>query len=126
MITLDDNQRVVLIIADVAGHGPESAGFMVQIRNMLRTLAARLPDPDDVLRQANKVILALHDNEMPFITCLTATLGPRTGMLRWALAGHPPVLVRSGGATSRYLLSEPGLPPASTSGPTTRAARRRS
>jgi len=53
VIALPDGQ-IVLIIADVAGHGPQIASFMVQLRNILRAIATEPSDPADLLRRVNK------------------------------------------------------------------------
>ena len=46
--------HLTLIIADVAGHGLEAASFMVQLRNVLRTVATEEPDPGTVLERCQQ------------------------------------------------------------------------
>ena len=104
------DDRLVLVIADVAGHGPDSAGLMVQVCNILRTIATQQADPADLLREANKVLVALQRGQLQFVTCCAATLSPATRDLRWALAGHPPALLRTAAGQARFLSSAPGLP----------------
>ena len=87
--------RLMLIIADVAGHGPDIASFMVQLRNILRAVAMEEPDPAELLRRANSVVISLHTTEAPFTTCCVALVEPDGRGLTWSLAGHPPPLLAS-------------------------------
>ena len=107
--TLDDN-RVALVIADVAGHGRHAAVFMVQVRNVFRALAAEYTDPAEVLHRANNVTCGLNDIDGPFVTCCYAVLDTRTCTLRWAQAGHFSPLVVHADGESTYLGERPGPP----------------
>jgi serine phosphatase RsbU (regulator of sigma subunit) len=98
--------RVALVIADVAGHGPEAATFMVQVRNIFRAVAVEWCGPDEVLRRVNDVTVGLHDPAGLFVTACYATLDVATGALSWAAAGHPPPLLCGKG----FLEQVPGLP----------------
>ncbi len=46
-----DDTHLALVIADVAGHGMDAASYMVQIRNVLRTVAFEHAQPDVILRR---------------------------------------------------------------------------
>lgn len=110
-----DGDRIVLVIADVAGHGRHAAVFMVQVRNVFRALAEEYADPSQVLTRANAVTTRLNEPDGPFVTCCYAVLHVPTRTLQWAQAGHfSPLLVRAGGATE-YLPERPGPPLALTS-----------
>jgi serine phosphatase RsbU (regulator of sigma subunit) len=102
--------RVVFIIADVAGHGPTSAGFMVQLRNILRAITVEDAEPAAVLRRANNVVVALHRDRVAYATCCVATLTPSSGELVWSLAGHPPPLLVAGDGDDRFVDGAPGPP----------------
>ena len=107
--TLDDN-RVALVIADVAGHGRHAAVFMVQVRNVFRALAVEYVDPAEVLSRANNVTSGLNDVDGPFVTCCYAVLDVQSRTLRWAQAGHfSPLIVHANGE-STYLDERPGPP----------------
>ena len=69
-----DDDRVALVIADVAGHGHSAAMFMVQVRNVFRAIAAEHTEPDDVLMRANNVTTRLNEPDGPFVTCCFAVL----------------------------------------------------
>jgi hypothetical protein len=105
--TLADG-RLGVVIADVTGHGPEAAAYMVQVRNVVRALAVEHGEPARVLDRANRVLLDL-DEQGLFATCAYHVLDPVTGVVRWCRAGHfEPLLLGAGG--DRYLTSPPGLP----------------
>ena len=102
--------RIELIIADVAGHGMESAAYMVQLRNVLRTIAIEEDEPSALLDRANHVTVTLHGGDTPLTTCCVATFDPESRRLRWSTAGHPPPLVRSHDGSARYLEVPSGPP----------------
>lgn len=108
-----DPHTLALVIADVAGHGPEAAGTMVQVRNILRALARADEDPGQVLARVDEVVQRMSDRGGPFVTCCYATLDATTGDLRWASAGHlPPIISRHGGEVE-LMAQTPGPPLAS-------------
>jgi serine phosphatase RsbU (regulator of sigma subunit) len=105
-----DDDRIALVIADVAGHGHRAAVFMVQVRNVFRAIAAEHDEPHDVLTRANNVTARLNEVDGPFVTCCYAVLDVGRRTLRWAQAGHfSPLIVRRDG-TSTYLDARPGSP----------------
>jgi serine phosphatase RsbU (regulator of sigma subunit) len=104
------DDRLGLVIADVAGHGRAAAVFMVQVRNVFRALAAERDDPADVLQRINDVAHRLDAEEPPFVTCCYAVLDLGNGRLDWALAGHLPPLLLHADGSSRYLATRPGPP----------------
>jgi hypothetical protein len=105
-----DEQRVAVVIADVAGHGHPAAVFMLQVRNVFRAIAADHTDPGDVLNRANDVTTRLNELDGPFVTCCYAVLDIGARTLRWAQAGHFSPLVVAADGTSTYLDERPGPP----------------
>jgi stage II sporulation SpoE-like protein/PAS domain-containing protein/GAF domain-containing protein len=104
------DDRVALVIADVAGHGPRAAVFMVQVRNVFRAIAAEHTAPDDVLIRANDVTARLNEPDGPFVTCCFAVLDIAARTLKWAQAGHFSPLIVLANGTSSYLDERPGAP----------------
>ncbi len=91
--------QILLSVGDIAGHGIEAATGMVALRNALRGLATTEAGPAQLLRWLNLVAHNLADKVVA--TALCGLYDPRTGLLRWARAGHlPPVLIRGRHATS--------------------------
>ena len=109
VVALDDN-RVALVIADVAGHGHRAAVFMVQVRNIFRAIAAEHDEPSDVLIRANNVTTRLNELDGPFVTCCYAVLDIRARTLQWAQAGHFSPLVVLADGTAMYLEERSGAP----------------
>lgn len=99
--------RVALVIGDVAGHGIDAAAHMVQLRTMVRTLAIEHEDPAAVLARANAVAARVGDRDI-HTTCGCAVLDVAARTLRWASAGHLP-MVRVG-AEATLLEAPTGLP----------------
>jgi PAS domain S-box-containing protein len=66
------DDRIALVIADVAGHGPEAAALMLQARNITRAVALDGGAPGDVLSKVNQVLMRAAPPSSPFITCLYA------------------------------------------------------
>lgn len=104
------DDRVALVIADVAGHGHPAAVFMVQVRNVFRAIAAEHNEPGDVLIRANNVTARLNEPDGPFVTCCYAVLDVAARTLRWAQAGHFSPLIVLANGTSTYLQERPGAP----------------
>ena len=88
-----------IVVGDVCGKGEEAAAITAAARHAVRAIAHANPDPADVLRQVNSVLLAGGFEER-FVTTSLAYLRPDDGMVRVLLAGagHPgPGLVRADG-----------------------------
>ena len=103
---LCDN-RVGLVIGDVAGHSIKSASIMGQVRSMLRAYAIDRPDPGDVLQRTNSALLRLLPEAIA--TAAYAVLDLTTGELLYANAGHPPPLLITSTGDTEYLGDAPGV-----------------
>src|SRR5829696_7016498 len=82
-----DDGQLGLVVGDVTDKGVPAALVMATTRTMLRASAQRLDSPGAVLKRVNDVIVRDIPPNM-FITCLYAILDPRSGLLRYANAGH--------------------------------------
>ncbi|MFI2367834.1 SpoIIE family protein phosphatase [Streptomyces sp. NPDC018833] len=87
--------QVLVAVGDVAGHGIDSATGMVALRNALRGLAFTGHPPGRLMGWLNEV--TLHAPGHPTATAVCALYDPSDRVLRWASAGHLPLLlVREG------------------------------
>ncbi|MFE3874528.1 SpoIIE family protein phosphatase [Kitasatospora sp. NPDC059146] len=91
------DERVLLAVGDVAGHGVGAATGMVALRHALRGLAVTGAGPGRLLEWANAV--ALREPGQVTATAACVLFDPAAGQLRWARAGHlPPVRFSGEGA----------------------------
>ncbi|MFI9011578.1 SpoIIE family protein phosphatase [Actinosynnema sp. NPDC053489] len=100
-----DERSVALCVGDVVGKGPAAAAVMGQLRSALagyllegRSPAAALERLDVFARRVGGALGS---------SCACLILDCDTGVLRWALAGHPPPLVADP-AGARFLAGGTG------------------
>ena len=88
----------LFVVGDIAGHGVEAVAGMVAVRNALRGLAVTGAEPGELIGKLNYVACLLGEGMTGTVIC--GRYARRSGVLRWARAGHlPPVLVRGGTST---------------------------
>lgn len=99
-LVLDDRGRLVLLIADVAGHSIGSALLMAMARSVLRREIAQGSSPAGVLAVTNEAMFSDLVTAGLFITMFCARYDPADGRLTYANAGHnPPVLKHATGTS---------------------------
>jgi serine phosphatase RsbU (regulator of sigma subunit) len=85
-------ERCVAYVADVSGHGVASGALMGMFKSAVRTRLTPEASLDAVLDDVNRVLIALRRPGM-FVTCaFLSTEDDRSSRLRFAVAGHPPIL----------------------------------
>ena len=90
-------QRLLIAIGDVTGHGIDAAVAMNAARQHVISAALIDPDPGRILSRVNA---DLYDGVSPVITAIVGLVDARRCRVAYAAAGHPaPVLI------------EPGRPP---------------
>jgi serine phosphatase RsbU (regulator of sigma subunit) len=92
--------RVGLIIGDVTDKGVPAALVMATTRAILRSTAARVLSPGEVLASVNDALCPDIPARM-FVTCLYAILDPASGHLLFANAGHDPPYQHGPGGVHR-------------------------
>lgn len=93
-----DDRRLALVVADVSGKGVPAAFFMAITRTLLRSTAAFVSQPAQVLARLNDELAAENDETL-FVTLFYAVLDLQTGQLDSVNAGHnPPLLRRADGS----------------------------
>jgi len=94
------DDRVLLAIGDVAGHGIEAAVAMNKTRQMLISSALVDQTPGRILERVNAELVAAG---FPMITAVAGLVDARSFKFTYAAAGHPaPVLVEPG-CRARFL-----------------------
>lgn len=108
-LVIDGDGRLVLLIADVAGHGIGSALMMAMARAILRREIADGRGPAAVLAATNVALFDDLANAGLFITLFCASYDPRSRSLVYACGGqNPPLLCAAGGVVSE--LDADGMP----------------
>jgi len=103
-----DEDRIGVLIGDVADKGVPSAIFMARAHALIIAEADNADTPGEVLRIANKHITRL-EKSTQFVTALYGVLNTRTGEFSYARAGHePPLLLHEHGDVYR-LPHKPGM-----------------
>jgi serine phosphatase RsbU (regulator of sigma subunit)/anti-sigma regulatory factor (Ser/Thr protein kinase) len=97
-----------IAIGDVVGHGLDAASRMARLQNALRAYALEGLRPSLVLERMNGFARELPGT--PMATLLYGIVDPDDSRLRFAAAGHPPVLV-VGPDGSTYLAESPAGSP---------------
>lgn len=115
------DDRVGLVVGDVAGHGLPAASLMGQLRNGLRAYALDGRSPADAMKRVSRFLGATEPDTL--VTAIFAVFDPSRNELVWANAGHVPVLALSPDQAPRYLYGPPDPPLGSAPGPRFRTHR---
>ena len=92
------DERIGIVVADVAGKGAPSSIFMAMTRTLVLEIAERGYQPAEVLRRVNHMLARNNDSCM-FVTLLYGEYFFKTGLLRLVSAGHPaPVFIKPDGS----------------------------
>ncbi len=89
-MTLPDG-RLLIMLADVSGHGVGPALVVAEVRALIRAVAGHCANATEILTAANE-LLTLDLSEDRFATCFVGLLDPSTARLSYASAGQGPLL----------------------------------
>jgi PAS domain S-box-containing protein len=99
------NGRVGLLIGDVSGHGVDAARVATLVKDTVHAFSHQFRRPHLVLRETNRLLV---EKDLPgFTTAFLGFLDPVDGRLVYSSAGHPPPLLKVGGAVT--LLESPNV-----------------
>jgi serine phosphatase RsbU (regulator of sigma subunit) len=99
---------IVVVVADVAGHGIQAASLMGRVRNALRAYAIEDSDPASILVRLHSLLRAQDATEM--VTGFVGRFDPDSKDMTWSRAGHPPPLVVQPDGYARFLDDVNGAP----------------
>lgn len=89
------DNRIALVIADVADKGMPAALYMTVTRTLIRATLQSTVSPGKVLARVNDLLESESRNGM-FVTAILALLDPKSGILEYANAGHNlPLLIHA-------------------------------
>ena len=86
-----DAHLISIIIADVSGKGTTAAFHMSQMKGIFHSLAQRDIEPNDFMIQANQALVYCLERGS-FISATYFIINTQTKTIRYARAGHCPVL----------------------------------
>ena len=89
-----DEDRLAVLIADVAGKGTSAALYMAELKGVVLSLVRSTPSPRQLLIAANRII-SEHLDSRAFITMTYAVVDLRARTMTYARAGHTPLIYRA-------------------------------
>ena len=102
-------EHLAILVADVSGHGVDSALLMAETRAVMRATAQTTSDPSEILSVVNRV---LHEDTEAhrFATLLLVSVHVPSRSLTYASAGHPSGYLLDGGGGVKSELAATGVP----------------
>lgn len=92
--------RICVSIGDVVGHGLEAAVTMAEIRGAIRATATTTDSPAQLLRCIDDLVSSQIG---AMATAIVGFYEPRSGVLRYACAGHPAPALRAPSGNVAFL-----------------------
>ena len=102
-----ENNRLGILVADVSGHGVNSAMLSGMVKALAAPLSLAVLEPGEMLAGLD-VATEQYFPEGYFCTGFYLIADEETGLVRYAGVGHPPAII-VGPAGSRMLPSNPGM-----------------
>jgi len=102
-----DGKHLGILIADVTGHGVPAALIASMLKVAFAGQTAHAHDPALVLTGLNRALCGKFEEH--FVTAAYLFVDLEKGVLRYAAAGHPPLLLSSKESGSAIELAENGL-----------------
>jgi sigma-B regulation protein RsbU (phosphoserine phosphatase) len=92
-----DEDRLGVVVGDVAGKGVPAAIYMALSRTLLRATGQLGMEAGESLRHANRTLCSEGDSGL-FVTAVYVVVNTKTGAMEYSCGGHfAPLLVRAGG-----------------------------
>ena len=102
------DSTIAFLVADVSGKGIPAAMFMMRAKTVIRDLAERGLEPDEIFTIANEKLCENNDAGM-FVTAWLGILDTKTGLMKFANAGHNPPLFKRHGEKFEYMKARSGM-----------------
>jgi serine phosphatase RsbU (regulator of sigma subunit) len=100
--------RMGVLIADVSGKGTSAALYMAELKGLVLSLSRIYESPAMLLCEANRILSANMDARS-FITMTYAVVDTAARTMRYARAGHNPILQLEKGSGRTRVLTPQGL-----------------
>ena len=99
---LVDENHLAFVVADVSGKGIPGAMFMMTSKTLIKSFAESGLSVHEVLTNVNTQLCVNNEAGM-FVTAWMGILDLKTGLIKFANAGHNPPLVKHKNGTYEYL-----------------------
>jgi sigma-B regulation protein RsbU (phosphoserine phosphatase) len=100
--------RLGVLVADVSGKGTSAALYMAELKGLVLSLSRIHESPHRLLSEANRILAATMDVRS-FITMTYAVVDVEARVMRFARAGHNPLLRVPAAEGRAQVLSPPGM-----------------
>ncbi|HSB61283.1 MAG TPA: PP2C family protein-serine/threonine phosphatase, partial [Vicinamibacteria bacterium] len=100
--------RLGVVVADVSGKGTSAALYMAELKGLVLSLSRICDSPARLLSEANRILSANMDSRS-FITMTYALVDASARTLRFARAGHSPLIHLEAATGCTRVLAPPGL-----------------
>jgi len=107
LLPLSDT-RLGVLVADVSGKGTSAALYMAELKGLVMSLSRIYESPARLLTEANRILSASMDARS-FITMTYAVVDTERRIMRYARAGHNPLLHFEARTGRTHVLAPPGL-----------------
>jgi serine phosphatase RsbU (regulator of sigma subunit) len=107
LLPLSDT-RMGVLIADVSGKGTSAALYMAELKGLVLSLSRMYQSPAKLLREANRILASTMDPRS-FITMTYAVLDAEARTMRYARAGHNPIIHLDASSGRTRVLTPAGL-----------------
>jgi sigma-B regulation protein RsbU (phosphoserine phosphatase) len=108
--------RMAVVVADVSGKGTSAALYMAELKGLILSLSRIYDSPARVLCEANRILSTTLDPRS-FITMTYAVVDTAARAMRYARAGHSPLIHFVSETGGTRVLAPPGLGLGMDSGP---------
>jgi sigma-B regulation protein RsbU (phosphoserine phosphatase) len=100
--------RMGVLVADVSGKGTSAALYMAELKGLVLSLSRIHSSPARLLVEANRILSANMDSRS-FVTMTYGIVDTAARRMRYARAGHNPLIHLEGRTRTTRVLAPPGL-----------------
>jgi serine phosphatase RsbU (regulator of sigma subunit) len=100
--------RLGVLVADVSGKGTSAALYMAELKGLVLSLSRIYDSPARLLVEANRILAANMDSRT-FVTMTYAVVDAAARSMRFARAGHNPLIHMEARTGRTQVLAPPGL-----------------
>jgi serine phosphatase RsbU (regulator of sigma subunit) len=100
--------RMGVLVADVSGKGTSAALYMAELKGLVLSLSRIHDSPARLLTEANRILAESMDSRT-FVTMTYAIVDTATRSMRFARAGHNPLIHLEAATGRTHVLTPPGM-----------------